>query len=286
MLKSATKDKEVVAEFKKYLEELPGKLGGKSIVFIIDELDRCKPPFALEIVEVVKHLFSVPNITFVLVMNRSQLEACVRNEYGAVDASQYLQKFINLWVSLPKNQAFGHYDVKTYLSFCMARIGMKAENSNKQGWVEMFEELIIHYNVSLREVERCLSNFALIRKIYDKDFSMPYRWMSAYLSIIKVIYPDEYKRLATSNIEYSELTKATNLTTLQHNWSFPDRPAETHQLTWLLRYCLSNEEQAQSLLSEGNPFGPIASHHMRTAIKDVCRWLGIYIQDQLVFVTC
>ncbi len=103
MLKSASKDKAVVNEFKKYLEKLPTKLGGKSIVFIIDELDRCKPPFALEIVEVVKHLFAVPNMTFILVMNRAQLEASVEHEYGTGDPSKYLQKFINLWVSLPKS---------------------------------------------------------------------------------------------------------------------------------------------------------------------------------------
>jgi predicted KAP-like P-loop ATPase len=105
-LKSVSKDKENISNFKKYLEGLPSKLSnnGKPIVFIIDELDRCKPPFALEIIEIIKHLFAVPNITFVLVMNKIQLEASVRNEYGTVEASKYLQKFINLWISLPKNK--------------------------------------------------------------------------------------------------------------------------------------------------------------------------------------
>jgi predicted KAP-like P-loop ATPase len=64
-------------------------------VFVIDELDRCRPPFAPEVLENIKHLFSVPNIVFILSMNRSQIEESIRCEYGTqVHASKYLQKFV------------------------------------------------------------------------------------------------------------------------------------------------------------------------------------------------
>ena len=46
---------------------------GQPLVFIIDELDRCRPTFAIELLERVKHIFDVPNIVFVFGINRSEL---------------------------------------------------------------------------------------------------------------------------------------------------------------------------------------------------------------------
>ena len=77
--------------------------GGKPIVFIIDELDRCKPDFALELLEQVKHLFSVKGITFLLVTNREQLEESIKSKYGqGINPTNYLHKFINIWLTMPR----------------------------------------------------------------------------------------------------------------------------------------------------------------------------------------
>ena len=277
-LKSVSANKIAIRGFKEYLETLPQKLSynGKSIVFIIDELDRCKPPFALEIVEIVKHLFAVPNITFALVMNRSQLEASVRNEYGTADASKYLQKFINLWVSLPKAKEGYDHDTRTYLSHCIKRMGMEPVNQNQQNLLGMFDELIIYYNVSLREIERCMTNLAFIRANQNENLNHHYQWITAYLSIIKVIYPTVYSQLCTSQIDYPTLVKNTKLDELQKNWTHTGQSTESHYLKWLLRYYLADDEQARVMLSEGNHLGSMIFSDGRTAIKDVCKWLDSF----------
>jgi predicted KAP-like P-loop ATPase len=82
-LKSAAKDKIALEDFRKYLEGFAQEHGeGMPIVFIIDELDRCRPDFALDLIEQIKHLFSVPGITFLLILNRKQLEKTVELRYG------------------------------------------------------------------------------------------------------------------------------------------------------------------------------------------------------------
>jgi len=74
------------------------------MIFIVDELDRCKPPFALELLEKIKHVFSVAGIHFILVTHLTQLETSVRYNYGTdIDARTYLQKFYNLIAHLPGN---------------------------------------------------------------------------------------------------------------------------------------------------------------------------------------
>jgi predicted KAP-like P-loop ATPase len=47
------------------------------LVVIIDELDRCRPSFSLELLERIKHFFSAPNVLFLLVCSLGQLEEAV-----------------------------------------------------------------------------------------------------------------------------------------------------------------------------------------------------------------
>ncbi len=49
------------------------------LVFVIDELDRCRPDVALQIIELIKHVFSVDNVCFLLVMNKKLMECSVKS---------------------------------------------------------------------------------------------------------------------------------------------------------------------------------------------------------------
>lgn len=66
-------------------------------MFFIDELDRCRPTFAIELLERIKHLFDIQNIVFVLSIDKEQLEASTAAAYGsAINAPEYLRRFIDL----------------------------------------------------------------------------------------------------------------------------------------------------------------------------------------------
>ena len=75
---------------------------GLPLVIVIDELDRCRPSYAVELLEVAKHLFSVDHIVFVLAVNRSELAHSVCALYGnSFDAPDYLKRFFDLDFRLP-----------------------------------------------------------------------------------------------------------------------------------------------------------------------------------------
>ena len=102
----ALKQKEVFNDFKESLSELAQKSSEQELplVIIIDELDRCKPSFAVEILEKIKHLFLVKDVIFVLSMHHEQLEESIKKIYGQnINAHTYLQKFIDYQTRLPKN---------------------------------------------------------------------------------------------------------------------------------------------------------------------------------------
>ena len=76
---------------------------GRPLILMIDELDRCRPSYAVELLEVAKHLFSVDRIVFVLAVNRDQLAHSVRALYGShFDAEGYLGRFFDIDFRLPE----------------------------------------------------------------------------------------------------------------------------------------------------------------------------------------
>ncbi|HCD9054578.1 TPA: hypothetical protein NEG01_005482, partial [Klebsiella quasipneumoniae] len=64
---------------------------------------------ALDLLERIKHLFSVDGLIFLLVMNREQFEKGILRRYGDIDSRLYLNKFIHCWFSLPKKNAFSKH---------------------------------------------------------------------------------------------------------------------------------------------------------------------------------
>ena len=92
-------------ELKKRLEELGEKVymeTKRPLLFVIDELDRCRPSFAIETLERVKHLFGVPHIVFLFGVDCEQLKKSVCSVYGDVDAENYLNRFFDVEMSLPQ----------------------------------------------------------------------------------------------------------------------------------------------------------------------------------------
>ena len=98
--------KEEINSFKNALrntaEELSMKHHGKPLIIAIDELDRCRPSYAIELLEMAKHFFSVDNIVFVLAIDKSQLTHAIKAIYGSnFDTIGYLRRFIDLDFRLP-----------------------------------------------------------------------------------------------------------------------------------------------------------------------------------------
>jgi predicted KAP-like P-loop ATPase len=103
-----------IQSFRDALESLPSLLSPprkeadtsnpKPLVIIIDELDRCRPTFALQVLERIKHFFSVPGVHFVLGTHLGQIRNSVSAVYGSgIDSTKYLQKFISFTLHLTES---------------------------------------------------------------------------------------------------------------------------------------------------------------------------------------
>src|SRR5690606_38307585 len=77
-IKNYKNKKDAIKEFKSVLESFIEQNAQDSeknanIIFFVDELDRCRPNYAVKLLEIIKHLFTVPNIIFVLSIDKEQL---------------------------------------------------------------------------------------------------------------------------------------------------------------------------------------------------------------------
>lgn len=103
--------KQFIKDFKDEVGKLvdiaqPDKTDKKVFVFI-DELDRCRPTYAIEMLETVKHLFDIPNFVFVFSTDTKQLQHSIKAVYGQdFDSHEYLSRFFEQRLTLPEPDFF------------------------------------------------------------------------------------------------------------------------------------------------------------------------------------
>ena len=134
-------------------------LGEKELVIFIDELDRCRPDFALNVFELIKHVFDINGVKFIFVFNSEQIKSMIKNRYGDdVDTERYIEKFIKMSINIPKIISY-HYDIDASLRFYSLKMKeLKKEYlAQKDSFVfKLISEFIKNKNISLRGIEKLI----------------------------------------------------------------------------------------------------------------------------------
>ncbi|HHF3187897.1 TPA: P-loop NTPase fold protein [Vibrio alginolyticus] len=159
MFATHEKHKEFVQTFRANLGDLVKhacEISGKPKVYVfIDELDRCRPTYAIEMLEVVKHLFDIPNMVFVLSTDTTQLECSIKAVYGEqFDSEEYLSRFFQRRLSLsePDYLSFVRaYDMFSQVPFENLKVYPMICKESAQ---EVFAFFCAAHDVSFRRAEQ------------------------------------------------------------------------------------------------------------------------------------
>ena len=90
-----TKIQLLYEKLQEILNKLMAEIGNRQLYIIVDELDRCRPDFALETLERIKHLFHIKNVKYILVYNEKAMNSIINNKYGTgIDANRYIDKYV------------------------------------------------------------------------------------------------------------------------------------------------------------------------------------------------
>ena len=94
-----------------------------NVLILVDELDRCRPDYAISYLETIKHVFDIKGIVFVIAVDRKQLECSEKAAFGAdLDFPEYYRKFIQREVALPKPEAKTYRGLVTkYVEYYLRR---------------------------------------------------------------------------------------------------------------------------------------------------------------------
>ena len=202
------------AELKKRLGEMAAEVSGESgqpLVFIIDELDRCRPTFAIELLERVKHIFDVPNMVFVLGINRDELCKALSSVYGDIETDIYLRRFFDFEFNLSE------VDSQRYITNLIERLQLVdafeglSELSSKEvhvrdydNYVRVFPKLWSALGLSLRDTDYGIRLLAVLsRNVKPGNFTHPF--LLSVLIAMKFKRPEFYRSLIAGNYESSEV---------------------------------------------------------------------------------
>lgn len=207
-------ERDTIKAFKDALSDLPELLAGKSseeqaekpLIFIIDELDRCRPSFALAVLERMKHFFSVANVHFVLGLNAEQLHTSIRLTYGdGIDANQYLQKFIQIYFFLyDKADHRRQHTAAKFIHYLFDIMKFDKSDEDANTVADLLIDLAILRDLDLRSIEKIMTTFAIAFRFTPKHH-LRLSPILAGLAVLKVIAPAIYKKAKQGLLEMKDL---------------------------------------------------------------------------------
>ena len=206
-----------ITDFKADLAELANELwensGTKPLVVFIDELDRCRPSYAIELLETGKHIFSVDHVVFVLAVNRMELAKSVKVLYGdKFDAGGYLKRFFDIDFLLPApdrdqfiDGLFDTVGIKQYLTRTNDRLTQNVGGEALEIIRRFFGR--DESELSLRTIGQSIHRFGLIVSSLSDDEKGYVRTL-AVLTVMATISPSLYLGFVSGELTDKEVAEA------------------------------------------------------------------------------
>jgi len=198
LIKEYEERKTAIDDFKENISKLTGNGNDDTLYIIIDELDRCRPTYAIELLERIKHLFDVKGIVFVLALDREQLSCSVKGIYGReFEARGYLRRFIDIEYTLNEIQEseyvdylFDYFELNKFYKqdYRTKSSQLKSEESHLKN---VLKTLISHNKLPLRDIEQLMAKLKLVI-ISTKHNEFTYPALLAFLLITKEYHTELY----------------------------------------------------------------------------------------------
>lgn len=204
-----------IEDFKKqlheYVKQLQEQEGSKDkLVIFVDELDRCRPTYAIEMLERIKHLFSIENIVFVLSVDQSVLHESIKGFYGSsnISAENYLRRFVDIEYCLPEPS------IDKYIDFLIKYHGLEQyiterklppplSHDNTDYDVQLYlmvKTLFEAIPCSLREVEKYFNRLEYV--VRTLKLNMSAFFVSVFLTYTYIFRKDIYQQI--KDLKYTD----------------------------------------------------------------------------------
>jgi hypothetical protein len=205
-LKEHNTIKDSIVQFKlnmkkllKYIDSL--KSQKLPLFILIDELDRCRPNYAIELLESIKHLFDIEGIVFIIATDSKQLSHSINAVYGESFASEkYLKRFFEQEYSLvvPNNfeyidSLFEQHSLKNDEVLFTPFLNEFTKDKCKH--IMLMNMLVTKTDLNLREINHVMTILKAIRLNWNNNSTihLPYLLFLIFLKVIDNSAFNEYR---------------------------------------------------------------------------------------------
>lgn len=147
------------------------------VFILVDELDRCRPSYAVELLERIKHLFSIEDFVFVLGSDTEQLSHAIRALYGAgFDSERYLKRFVD------RTYNFLPVKLDRFIEYAFENNGLKDELftlPDSLTAVGFLQEMFKAEKIELRDIEQMMEMIATFVSVWP--------WQSLQIDLIYLL---------------------------------------------------------------------------------------------------
>ena len=290
LIEQYSENQTTIDELRQSISDLPSLMSSPDIenphlIVFIDELDRCRPDFALGVLELLKHFFGSPNIHFVLVTNLDFLKLSVNHIYGSGDFSgEYLEKFYDFVINFEYDDP-DFLSKAQYISEYMAEKHIEPGSSAffaVTGWVTALTHA---FDLTLRQMRALHLTIALALTTFGES-SVSAEPVLCLLAFLKIKQPSMFLRLKQKNLDLNEVINYLRGV----NWQ--DTITKNYALN-LFRYYLDDKIKLASDIyienrSRGAPGAPLSmedySEEWWIEFWDLHQYMGTFRRDVLATI--
>lgn len=226
LINNYSKNKELTEAFQDAIKTLLNYVDeDKPFVIFIDELDRCRPLYAIELLERVKHIFGIDGLIFVLSVDKKQLSESIKSQYGNIDANSYLKRFIDLEYNL-KNPNRDDFCSFLYNEYEIDKTIQSKEIKSSHGNLDhlsMMRYLIELLNLTLREIEQSFLQISIVFKTMEPRLYESHFRVFMFFIALKIkdqeLYFDLIMKRKTADDLIKKLTFPQKISNSRHNFS-------------------------------------------------------------------
>ncbi|PJG60128.1 KAP family P-loop NTPase fold protein [Aeromonas cavernicola] len=170
-------------EIRQWVEGAVGLSNGEldyPAFILIDELDRCRPSYAVEMLETIKHIFDIKGVVFVLATDTEQLQHAIKVIYGdGFDAESYLGRFFHRRFTL------GSISRREFIQQAIVDKELQLEHVNV--WPEITDSQVL-VNVLTAVCDHFLLSLRKTEQVFDRTIASIINYQGCTLNLIFLVY--------------------------------------------------------------------------------------------------
>lgn len=249
--------KDILVEFKKSIKGMIKVINPeKPFVIFIDELDRCRPLYAIEFLERIKHVFGIEKLIFVLSLDKQNLAESIKSQYGNIDTNNYLKRFIDLEFSLenPNTEKFctvlyERFELDKILKNKGVNIGTNYNYYLNP--LELMKQLVSIFPITLRQIEQIFTKLHILFSTIESRY-LQHFVVFVFFEILKSDNESLYLKLIKGDKETKQKIKNNLSNSLKQSIAQNDPKNRINALSAIIDATAISDSECGAILKAKN----------------------------------